>query len=394
MAPPAKPEPLKPAPRARPTPIRPQQFLWAYPAEPPYEDEARPMRNAPAVDSQGRIILYAQWRLVALAEEEGKAKVVWEYVTGSHVPGRIVVGPDDTIRAHTSDGFLHCLTPAGKQAWSPAQVGEPLGWAAPVVDESGNTWISAYDGGLLRVSPEGKTDRRRFYRTRSKLDSAAVVHGGVLYVGSEDGYVFAIQIGGEKGVSLWNHAAEQGYTGSFVNSSPAVADDGVLVVAARDEMLWGFAPSGAAAWNVQVPGQVLGSPVIDRHGHVYLGVCQAERGREPTGSLVCVDGNSHKIRWEYAAAGPVESTPVIGDDDVIYFGDNSGTLHALDARGTALWTAKVESPIRSAGTIPAPERLAFGLDNGTLVVLRCSSKALAQAGWPKIGRTLGQPGSS
>lgn len=350
------------------------------------------MRNAPAVDSQGRVILYTQGRLVALVEEEGKAKVVWEYTTGSHVPGRIVVAADDTIRLHTSDGFLHCLTPAGKQLWSPAQVGEPLGWAAPAVDASGNTWLSAYDGGLVRVSPEGKPDRRPYFRTRSKLDSAAIIRGGALYVGSEEGYLLAIPLGAEKGANLWNQAAEQGYTGGFVNSSPAVAQDGTLVVASRDEKVWGFSPSGTLAWCAQVPGQILGSPVIDRHGHVYVGVSRSERGQTPCGSLVSIDGNSHKTRWEYPAAGPVESTPVIGDDDTLYFGDNSGRIHALDGRGKALWTAKVESPVRSAGTIVAPERLAFGLDDDTLVVLRCSSTGLSPSGWPKIAGTLGQSG--
>ena len=86
--------------------------------------------------------------------------------------------------------------------------------------------------------------------------------------------------------------------------------------------------------------------------------------------LVCVDANSHQIRWKHEAAGPVESTPVIGDDDTIYFGDDAGTIHAVDFAGQPRWTAQFEAPIRSAGTILAPGRLAFGLDNGTLVVLR------------------------
>ncbi len=136
-----------------------------------------------------------------------------------------------------------------------------------------------------------------------------------------------------------------------------------------------------------MPGQMLGSPVFDRFGHIYVGISQSPRGMEPRGLLVCVDGNSHKVRWEYRAAGPVESTPVIGDDDVIYFGDNAGVIHAVNFLGRVQWTAQVGSPVRSAGTILAPHRLAFGLDNETLLVLECSSAGLAPEGWPKIGRT-------
>ena len=139
-------------------------------------------------------------------------------------------------------------------------------------------------------------------------------------------------------------------------------------------------------------GQILGSPVADRNGHIYLGLSQAPRGVEPRGALVCIDGNSHKVRWEYRTAAPVESTPVIGDDDLIYFGDNAGVIHAVDFSGKGQWTADVGSPVRSAGTFLAPHRLAFGLDNDSLVVLECSSGGLAAEGWPKFGRTLGQNG--
>lgn len=387
-----KPEPPK-RERVRPVPIRPAPFVWAYPAEPPYEDEAQPMRHAPAVDQSGQAYLCRQGRLVAIVEEQEQAKIVWEYVVGSHVPGPVVLASDGTLRLHSADGYLHAVTAAGKQAFAPVHLGQPLGWAAPVVDTAGNTWISAYEGGLIHVSPEGKMSPQRFFRSRQKFDSAGIVLDGVLYVGSEDGYLFAIQLDEGKGVNRWNQAIDQGYTGGSLNSSPAAAEDGgVIVVAARNEWLFGFTPTGATIWSTRLPGQMLGSPVIDRHGNVYVGVSQFPRGRQGRGQLVSVDGNSHQIRWQYEANGPVESTPAIGDDDVVYFGDNASTLHAVDLQGSAVWTAKVEAPARSTTTILAPERVAFGLDNDTLVVLRCSAKGLSPAGWPKYRRTTSQSG--
>jgi hypothetical protein len=390
---PSEPKPPKPRPKIRPQAVRPKEFFWAYPEEPPYNVDAKPMKNAPAVDPEGRIVFCAQGRLLAVEDEgEGKPKILWEYVVGCHVPGPVVVAPDGSIRAHSSDGLLHCVSSAGKQVWAPAHVGEPLGWATPLCDEQGNTYVSNYDGGLIRVDNEGKRARKPYFRSRRKFDSGGVILDGVLYIGAEDGYVFAIRLGPDQGENLWDHAAEQGYTGGYVNSSPAVSPDGVLVVAAPDEMLYGFAPSGAILWVTKMPGMLLGSPVIDPQGHIYVGVSQAQRGQKPRGLLVSVDGNSHKIRWQYQAAGPVESTPVVGDDDTLYFGDDSGTIHAVDPRGNARWTAQVEAPIRSAGAIVAPGRLAFGLDDDTLVVLRCSSQALAPGGWPKIACTLSQTG--
>ena len=350
------------------------------------------MRNAPAVDSTGRLFLHTRERLFALREEDGRAKVLWEYVTGSRAPGPVVVSPDDTVRLHCTDGYLHSIeASSGRQTWPPACVGEPLGYAVPAVDLVGNTWISAAEGGLLKVDSGGTVEKPAYFRSRQKFDSPGVIAHGVLYVAAEGGYVFAIDLTEERGTNQWNHAAEHGFAGG-VHAAPAMTADGLLIVAGQDEHLYGFAPTGALNWRTQLPGQILGSPVFDRYGHIYIGVSQAPRGVEPRGLLVCLDGNSHKLRWEYRAAGPVESTPVIGDDDIIYFGDNAGVIHAVSFHGRAQWTAEVGSPVRSAGTILAPQRLAFGLDNETLLVLECSSKGLAKEGWPKIGRNGGQNG--
>lgn len=350
------------------------------------------MKNSPAVTPAGHCVLATQGSLFALVEEQGQAKVVWDYVIGCHVPGRVVVAADGTIRSHSADGLLHCVNSEGKQVFAPAQVGEPLGWAAPVVDAAGNTWISNYRGGLIRVDADGKIAARRYLRSRRKLDSAGILAGAVLYIGSEDPYVLAIDTSGERGALVWDPAQDQGLAGGFVNTSPALAPDGTLVVAVRDQALVGFGLGGAVAWRTAMPGQLLGSPVIDRHGHIIVGACQAERGEPGRGWLVCVDGNSHRVRWEIDAGAPVESAPVIGDDDILYFGDNSGTIYAVDLQGKVQWTAQVEAAVRSAGTILAPHRLAFGLDDDTLVVLECSSTALAPEGWPKLARTPGQSG--
>jgi len=350
------------------------------------------MRTAPAVGPDGRLYLHIEDKLLVLQEKDGQPEVISDYVTGSRVPGPVVLAADGTLRMHAMDGMLHALESAsGRQIWAPVEVGEPLGYAAPVVDAAGNTYISAYDGGLLRVDPDGEVDRSRpFFRSRQRLNSAGVIYQGVLYIGSDDGYVFAVELGGERGKNRFDHVAEQGLTGWFINTALAVGADGTIIVASRDEHIYGFSPAGKTVFKTPVPGQMLGAPVLDARGNICVGVTILQRGRPAQGQLISIDGNSHKQRWQYHADGSVESTPVIGDDGVIYFGDNAGMIHAVDDHGKLQWKAKVDQPVRSAGTIIGPQRVAFGLDDETLMALNCSSSSLAPGVWPKFGRTLGQ----
>ncbi len=76
---------------------------------------------------------------------------------------------------------------------------------------------------------------------------------------------------------------------------------------------------------------------------------------------------------------------------MIYFGDNQGTVHAVDAAGNGVWSACVGVPIRSPAVIARENRVLFGLDNGLLIALECDS-APAQAGWPKYLGTQDQSG--
>jgi outer membrane protein assembly factor BamB len=345
-----------------------------------------------AADVQRRIYAAIGRKLVALVEEEGQLKRLWEYAAGGNIPGSPVVGGDGRIRIHSGDGELHCLTDKGEQAWTPVQVGEPLGWASPVTDEDSNTWICGYGGGLIKIDPRGGRQGDLYFRTRQKFDSTGLVHRSVFYVGAEDGFLYAVSLDEKRGKNLWDHLADKGKTDWFINSSPAMADDRTLIVAGRDEYLYAFNLEGDQLWKLHLRGQMLASPVVAPGGDVYVGVSLERRGEESWGKLVCVDGQSHKLRWEYRAEGPVESTPVIGDDGLVYFGDNKGLVHAVDADGRAAWKANVGSAVRSCGAIPYDHRLIFGLDNGALVALCCTSAGLPVKGWPKYMRSANQSG--
>lgn len=362
----------------------PGKPLWVWPKQIPGQPySTAPVRCCPVLFGKTQFAACFGSKLVAFDWKTSGLEVLWQYDCVGHVPGSPVLGTDGLIRVHSADGWLHCVDQGGAREWDPVPVGEPLGWAAPVVDADGNAYVSAYGGGLLKVTARGNFKNTPFFRTRQKFDSTGVIYQGVLYIGSEDAYLYAIELGDETGRNLWDPLDNCGKTDWFINSAPAITPDGMIVVAGRDENLYGFHRDGKLAWKIHIPGQMLSSPLVGGNGDIYIGNSLLRVNQKDRGKMVCVDGSSHRVRWEYDAKGAVESIPVIGDDDVLYFGDNAGYVHALRPDGHCLWTTNVRSTVRSAGMIVGPNRLVFGTDNGSMIGILCSSGGVSRKGWAK-----------
>lgn len=395
----ARPAPAPAAPAAEPPPSPdrdeaaakaaadkkvPGKPLWVWPKQIPGQPySTAPVRCCPVLFGKTQFAACFGSKLVAFDWKNSGLEVLWQYDCVGHVPGSPVLGNDGLIRVHSSDGWLHCVDQGGAREWDPVPVGEPLGWAAPVVDADGNTYVSAYSGGLLKVTARGNFKNTPFFRTRQKFDSTGVIYQGTLYIGSEDAYVYAIELGDEAGRNLWDQLDNGGKTDWFINSAPAITAEGMIVVAGRDENLYGFHRDGKLAWKIFIPGQMLSSPLIGGNGDIFIGNSILRVNQKDRGTMICIDGSSHRVRWEYEAKGAVESIPVIGDDDVLYFGDNAGYIHALRPDGHCLWATNVRSAVRSAGMIVGPNRLVFGTDNGTMIGILCSSGGVSRKGWAK-----------
>ncbi len=93
----------------------------------------------------------------------------------------------------------------------------------------------AHRSGIDRVTGEKLWE----YRCRARIDSSAVVCAGKAAIfGSDDGYVYALDL--KEGKELWQYEI-----GSSVKTSPAVAGDYVLF-GADDGVLYCFKNAAAA----------------------------------------------------------------------------------------------------------------------------------------------------
>jgi outer membrane protein assembly factor BamB len=118
-------------------------------------------------------------------------------------------------------------------------------------------------------------------------------------------------------------------TDGSIKSSPAVVD-GVVYVGSRDNFLYAIdINSGVKKWSFETGGDIFSSPaVVD--GVVYIGSNDE--------SLYAIDKDTGELTWRYETNSSVGSTPSVVDG-VVFAGDNDGFPYAVDAiHGDLKWS--------------------------------------------------------
>lgn len=186
------------------------------------------------------------------------------------------------------------------------------------------------------------------FSTRGAIVSSPAVAGGVVYVGSADGGLYAVEAA--TGKLRWRFDAH-----GDVNSSPAVAEGAVYVVsldgrlyavdAATGKQRWAFATQGerrfaAAGFLGIMPSAelmpdpwdfYLSSPTV-ADGAVYFG--------SGDGHVYAVDATTGALRWDYKTGDVVHSSPAISGG-IVYVGSWDTYFYALNAATGALeWKFK------------------------------------------------------
>lgn len=370
-------------PLVPPPPQRPSRIAWRFRPE-PGRDPSVALRNCAAVDDQGRVIAALGKHLFALVPLSSGCEVAWKFSAADLIPGSPVIGEDGVVFAHSSDGLLHALDRSGLPIRVPTKIGPALGWATPLIDGANCVWTSAATGGVTRVDSSGQTTPRPFLRSPSRFDCTGVLHQDVLYIGSEDQFLHAIDLHGDRGRELWSQRDKVGLTGWYINSAMALADGPHVIAVSCDDCLYAFGLEGTVAWSVSLNGRAFGSPVIAPDGTIIVGLSTRSGDTDDlSGRLVGIQSKTGHLAWSVEFDAPLESTPVVGDSGEVYVGDNSGKIHAVSLQGHRIWSESVDAAVRSAGTILPTGQVLFGLDDGSLVAVRCDSRQLG-AGWPKL----------
>jgi outer membrane protein assembly factor BamB len=318
----------------------------------------------------------------------GSLATAWTGPTGNGVFSSPAVA-GGIVYVGSDDGKLHAFDAAGVTNCSvgPSRACSPLWTAAtggavrssPAV-AGGIVYVGSDDGKLYAFDAAGlfncsagppRTCMARWVTTLGAVvRSSPVVSNGVVYVGSDDAGLYALNA--TTGMVIWKTI-----TGAAVRSSPAVAS-GVVFVGSDDKAVYALdAATGAVLWKTTTGAAVRSSPTV-ANGVVYVGSDDA--------GLYALNATTGQVLWKTTAGAAVRSSPAVSNG-VIYVGSDDTKVYALDApSGAVLWSASTLSVVRSSPAV-ANGLVYVGSDGGSLAVFDASGLANC-AGVPKTCSSL------
>jgi len=183
------------------------------------------------------------------------------------------------------------------------------------------------------------------FATGNRVVSSPVMHDKVIYFGSDDGNVYAVD--SETGRQVWKRS-----TGGPVPATPALAN-GMVYVGSYDGKFYAFdAQTGAVKWKFTTGGErrfeakglhgmqpknqtfadpfdvYLSSPVMVE-GAVYFG--------SGDGHLYALDAATGTLRWKFKTGDVVHASPAFANG-VLFFGSFDSYFYAVEARtGKQKW---------------------------------------------------------
>jgi outer membrane protein assembly factor BamB/serine/threonine protein kinase len=168
--------------------------------------------------------------------------------------------------------------------------------------------------------------------TGDKVYSSAAVGNGLVYIGSNDSNLYALDAG--TGDERWHYKA-----GGQITSTPAVVN-GVVYVGCDDHQLHAVdATTGQARWQFDTGAAVHSSPTVV-NGVVYIG-CRSN-------SLVAVDAATGALRWRFPAGDWFNSSPAVVNG-LVYCGCRDTNVYCLDAAsGAERWRFTTTSSVDSS----------------------------------------------
>lgn len=275
---------------------------------------------------------------------------LWDYYLSSPTVA------DELVYWGSGDGHIYAVdADSGKLKWK-HDTGDIV-HASPVVYKD-KVFIGGFDGHMYALNKHDGSLIWKFktvgatYFPKGEIQRAALVEDDVVYFGSRDYNIYALDA--DTGRGKWNMRQPRGW----IIATPVEHEDNIYFGTSDAHLFYNMnKKSGEVNWTIPVNMRVYGSAIV--HGDLlYFGTFD--------GKVLGVDLEDGETRWQFQtdasrknyhavygddgefreefvlygadyeesenaihSLGSVLSSPVI-DDGVIYFGSSDGHLYAVD----------------------------------------------------------------
>ncbi len=312
------------------------------------------VRSTPAVSSDNSIFFTTEKRDnvsgIVIGDElwhvSGSGEILWKYdINPSGMTMQVglsapAIGPDGSI--YVGGDKLYAFEPDGSLRWTFTGQWPEAIRNAPAIGEDGTIYFVYHNVPLTALDPK---DGSVIWSLSLDVDdhcfsSPAIGADGTVYVATQPGIIYAVSHDGQP---LWTfNIASAGFTG-FFRSSPSIASDGSIyfglnagnpssaffAVNSDGTLKWLFEPQDLPDDVPYDHFDIYSSPAIGSDSTIYFG---QEFGRVyaldiTDGSVVAMTTTSTGITW---------CSPAIDKYGVLYICDMSGKLYALQTESKGL----------------------------------------------------------
>ena len=287
------------------------------------------------------------------------------------------------------------LSPSGRIAWSydidSTRVSMEVGQSVPAIGTDGTVYVAG--DRLYAIRSDGTLRWTAFEPTyEARWNSPVIGSDGTVYFVFHNIPLTALDP--ETGRALWSCPLG---VNDHCLASPAIGADGTLYVATQPGIVYAVSSAGNLLWAFDIAtvgfhGFLRSSPAVAADGTIYFGL----NSGNPSSALFALrpDGS---LRWIFEPSDlptdtppdhfDIYSSPAIGSDGTIYFGQEFGRVYALDPEeGTVRWIQTTRSGITwSSAALSADSTLFIADLSGRCYAIRTASGGL-QAGspWPRF----------
>ena len=146
-------------------------------------------------------------------------------------------------------------------------------------------------------------------------------------------------------------------TGFDIVAAPALGDDGVIYVGSRDNHLYAIEPDGTEKWKFETSNGITSAPAIDADGTIYVA--------NVDGNLYAINPDgSEKWTFEPAESGAASDLAIDSNGSIYYA--VTQTLYAVNPDGTELWKALGGSGVIEGVSIGLDGLVVATLSNGVV----------------------------